>query len=70
MDQIRDQDEDMATQIQDLMFVFENLIEVDDQGIQKLLRDVPQDVLQRALKGADEGLKEKISTTCQNVLLI
>jgi flagellar motor switch protein FliG len=60
MDQIRDQDEDMATQIQDLMFVFENLIEVDDQGIQKLLRDVPQDVLQRALKGADEGLKEKI----------
>ncbi|MFA0544247.1 FliG C-terminal domain-containing protein, partial [Vibrio sp. 10N.222.52.B7] len=34
MDQIRDQDEDMATQIQDLMFVFENLIEVDDQGVQ------------------------------------
>ncbi len=60
MDQIRDQDEDMATQIQDLMFVFENLIEVDDQGIQKLLRDVPQDVLQRALKGADDALKEKI----------
>ncbi|CAM4227014.1 flagellar motor switch protein FliG [Vibrio agarivorans] len=60
MDQIRDQDEDMATQIQDLMFVFENLIEVDDQGIQKLLRDVPQDILQRALKGADDGLKEKI----------
>ncbi len=42
------------------MFVFENLIEVDDQGIQKLLRDVPQDVLQRALKGADEDLREKI----------
>ncbi|GAL14749.1 flagellar motor switch protein FliG [Vibrio astriarenae] len=42
------------------MFVFENLIEVDDQGIQKLLRDVPQDILQRALKGADDGLKEKI----------
>ncbi|ORT49348.1 flagellar motor switch protein FliG [Vibrio sp. qd031] len=60
MDQIRDQDEDMATMIQDLMFVFENLIEVDDQGIQKLLRDVPQDVLQRALKGADEDLREKV----------
>jgi len=60
MEQIRDQDEDMATQIQDLMFVFENLIEVDDQGIQKLLRDVPQDALQRALKGADDGLREKI----------
>ncbi len=60
MDQIRDQDEDMATQIQDLMFVFENLIEVDDQGVQRLLRDVPQDILQKALKGADEGLREKI----------
>ncbi|UUM29842.1 flagellar motor switch protein FliG [Vibrio japonicus] len=60
MDQIRDQDEDMATQIQDLMFVFENLVELDDQGIQKLLRDVPQDVLQRALKGADDALRDKI----------
>ena len=36
MEQIRDQDEDMATQIQDLMFVFENLVEVDDQGIQEI----------------------------------
>ncbi|CAM3585880.1 MULTISPECIES: flagellar motor switch protein FliG [Vibrio] len=60
MEQIREQDEDMATQIQDLMFVFENLIEVDDSGIQKLLRDVPQESLQRALKGADDALREKI----------
>jgi flagellar motor switch protein FliG len=60
MEQMRDKDEDLATQIQDLMFVFENLAEVDDQGIQKLLRDVPQDVLQKALKGADDTLKEKI----------
>lgn len=60
MDQMRDQDEDLATQIEDLMFVFENLVEVDDQGIQKLLRDVPQDVLQKALKGADDTLREKI----------
>ncbi|MFL7864545.1 flagellar motor switch protein FliG [Vibrio cincinnatiensis] len=60
MDQMREQDEDLATQIEDLMFVFENLVEVDDQGIQKLLRDVPQDVLQKALKGADETLRDKI----------
>jgi flagellar motor switch protein FliG len=60
MDQIRDQDEDMAVQIQDLMFVFENLIEVDDQGVQKLLRDVPQETLQKALKGADDVLRDKI----------
>lgn len=60
MEQMREQDEDLATQIEDLMFVFENLVEVDDQGIQRLLRDVPQDVLQRALKGADDTLKDKI----------
>jgi flagellar motor switch protein FliG len=42
------------------MFVFENLIDVDDRGIQALLREVQQDVLMKALKGADEALKEKI----------
>ncbi|MGR5142766.1 flagellar motor switch protein FliG [Photobacterium sp. DNB23_23_1] len=60
MDQIRDNDEDMATQIEDLMFVFDNLAEVDDRGIQTLMRDVPQDLLQKALKGADDTLREKI----------
>jgi flagellar motor switch protein FliG len=42
------------------MFVFENLIDVDDRGVQALLREVQQDILMKALKGADEGLKEKI----------
>ncbi|MGF1680408.1 flagellar motor switch protein FliG [Photobacterium minamisatsumaniensis] len=60
MDNIRENDEDMATQIEDLMFVFDNLAEVDDRGIQTLLRDVPQDLLQKALKGADDLLREKI----------
>lgn len=59
MDQIRENDEETATQIQDLMFVFDNLIEVDDRGIQTLLRDVPQDLLQKALKGADDMLRDK-----------
>jgi flagellar motor switch protein FliG len=60
IDQIRDVDEEVADQIEDLMFVFENLIDVDDRGIQTLLRDVPQDVLQKALKGADDDLQEKL----------
>jgi flagellar motor switch protein FliG len=42
------------------MFVFENLIDVDDRGIQTLLREVSGDLLQKALKGADDNLKEKI----------
>ncbi len=60
MDSIREHDEEMAQQIQDLMFVFENLLEVDDRAIQAILREVQQDVLMKALKGADDTLKEKI----------
>ena len=59
MDSIRDTDEEMAQKLQDLMFVFENLIDVDDRGIQAILRDVQQDDLMKALKGADEALKDK-----------
>jgi flagellar motor switch protein FliG len=60
MDSIRESDEEMAQQIQDLMFVFENLVDIDDRGIQTLLRDVPGELLQKALKGADDSLKDKI----------
>jgi flagellar motor switch protein FliG len=60
MDSIREHDEEMSQQIQDLMFVFENLMDVEDRGIQAILREVPQDVLMKAIKGTDEALKEKI----------
>jgi len=60
LDSIKEIDEDLGTQIQDLMFVFENLKEVDDRGIQALLREVSSDVLILALKGADDILQEKI----------
>ncbi|MCE9680018.1 flagellar motor switch protein FliG [Shewanella sp. AS1] len=60
METLRDADEEMAQQIQDLMFVFENLVDVDDIGMQTLLREVQQDVLMKAMKGADDQLKEKI----------
>ncbi|ATF09203.1 flagellar motor switch protein FliG [Candidatus Enterovibrio altilux] len=60
MEQIEKNDEEMALQIQDLMFVFDNLSEVDDRGIQAILKDIPQEVLQKALKGAEEGLRNKI----------
>ncbi len=60
MDAIKELDEDMGSQIQDLMFVFDNLKEVDDRGIQALLREVSSEVLIIALKGADEILQEKI----------
>ncbi|MHB9797248.1 flagellar motor switch protein FliG [Pseudomonas sp. MT3] len=60
MDAIRDVDEDLSGQIEDLMFVFDNLADVDDRGIQALLREVSSDVLVLALKGSDEAIREKI----------
>lgn len=60
MDSIREHDEEMSQQIQDLMFVFENLMDVDNRGIQAILREVSQDVLMKAIKGTDDALKEKI----------
>ena len=60
MENIKEADEDLAQEIQDLMFVFDNLGEVDDRGIQALLREVSSESLMLALKGADEQVKEKI----------
>ncbi|BFM16569.1 flagellar motor switch protein FliG [Maricurvus nonylphenolicus] len=60
MESIKESDEDMGNQIQDLMFVFDNLKDVDDRGIQVLLREVSSESLIVALKGSDEVLKEKI----------
>jgi flagellar motor switch protein FliG len=42
------------------MFVFENLKEVEDRGMQTLLREVASDQLLLALRGADDELKNKI----------
>jgi flagellar motor switch protein FliG len=60
MEAIKEIDEDLGGQIQDLMFVFEDLKSVDDRGIQALLREVSSEVLILALKGSDDELKEKI----------
>ena len=60
LEQIKEVDEDLGTQIQDLMFVFDNLVDVDDRGIQALMREVSTDLLVVALKGADPLVQEKI----------
>ena len=57
---MRKVDDALGSRIQDLMFVFDNLIEVDDRGMQELLRQVPNEQLLLAMKAADDGLKQKI----------
>ena len=59
LDRIRADDGDLAQRMSDLMFVFEDLLQLDDPGTQLLLREVESDKLLIALKGADESLKEK-----------
>jgi len=53
-------DEALGTKIQELMFVFDDIAEIDDRGMQEVLRAVPSDKLLLAIKGADEPLKAKI----------
>jgi flagellar motor switch protein FliG len=60
MDQISEVNPDLSQKIQDKMFVFDDLVDIDDRGIQTLLREVSTDSLLLALRGADDALKEKI----------
>lgn len=59
MEKIRERDTGLGDNIQDLMFVFDNLLEVDDRNIQVLLREIANDVLLVALKGADPRVRDK-----------
>jgi len=60
IDAVVDTDDEIGQLIQDKMFVFDNLIDVDDRGIQGLLKEVSTDVLTLALRAAEEALKEKV----------
>ena len=60
LDNVREYDPELAQKILDEMFVFENLLGVDDRGIQTLLREVQSDSLIIALKGSSPEMREKI----------
>jgi len=60
LDAVRKSNEGLSQRIQDEMFVFENLADIDDRGIQTLLREVQTDLLVVALKGADQTVKDKL----------
>lgn len=57
---IEEKDPILAEEIRKLMFTFEDLINVDDRGIQTLLKEISTDDLALALKMASDELKEKI----------
>jgi flagellar motor switch protein FliG len=57
---VRVHDTELADKLLDEMFIFENLLDLDDRGVQSLLREVQSEALIVALKGASETLREKI----------
>jgi flagellar motor switch protein FliG len=60
MSAIRTHDAGLSTKIEELMFVFDDLADIDDRSMQALLREVPSASLIVALKGAEASVREKI----------
>jgi flagellar motor switch protein FliG len=56
---IEENDPEMAEEIRQNMFIFEDLIKVDDKGIQKILKETSSDILTRAMKTVSDAIKEK-----------
>ncbi|MDP3421872.1 MAG: flagellar motor switch protein FliG [Thiobacillus sp.] len=59
MEYLKNYDPEMAQKIMDEMFVFDNIMDIEDRGIQLLLREVQSEALIIALKGATPDLREK-----------
>lgn len=60
MESLTGTDPELAGKIQESMLVFENLLDLDDRGMQALLREVSTDVLILALKGAEPAMHDKV----------
>lgn len=59
MEALKEKDNELAEQVEELMLVFENLMDLDDRGFQALLREIPNDLLVPSLKGTDAALRER-----------
>ncbi|KTD50069.1 flagellar motor switch protein [Legionella quinlivanii] len=60
LEKINAWDQEICEKIKDKMFVFENLVDMDNRSVQTLLRDIPSEQLLLALKGTTEPVKDKI----------
>lgn len=56
---VREFDQELAQKIIDEMFLFENLVEMEDRSIQRILQDIDGESLIVALKGVDDVLRDK-----------
>lgn len=61
LDRIKSMDPELSQRIYDNMFVFHDLLEVDDRSIRTLLQEINQTLLVPALKGVDAAVREKVT---------
>jgi flagellar motor switch protein FliG len=61
--QVEQRDEKTAKQVRDMLFVFENLLQLDDKGLKELVGKVDRKVMTMALKGTSEELQSHIYST-------
>ena len=62
LSELDESDPDLAEEIRNLRFTFEDIATIDDQGLQLILKEIKQEDLVIALKTASDNLKEKIFT--------
>ena len=60
MSALKEVDPELAQEIRELMFIFDDIEKLDDRGIQAILKDINKDDLALAIRGAKDGLKEKL----------
>lgn len=60
LEKLEEQDPDVAQEVKRLMFLFEDILHIQDKDIQRVLREVDRKDLALALKVADDKLKDKI----------
>lgn len=60
MERLRDMDQDLADEVRALMFVFDDLVTLDDRSIQRVLQDVNAQELALAMKGANDEVADVI----------
>jgi len=57
---LEDTDPELAAGIRNLMFTFDDILQLDDRGLQEVLREVSSEDIGKALKLVDEGMREKV----------
>lgn len=60
LDGVSARSQELSDQIKNLMFVFEDIVQLDDRGLQRLLREIDSKELAMALKAASEELRDRI----------